>query len=237
MKKIGVLGGLQGTVFGITIPYYEFASSFGEVVLINPLSKNINKDLDLLILVGGADKNPLSYNEVPSLRTNKPNPVREWFDENVLPEYIENKTPIFGICLGLQSLIVHFGGKLIQHNSSIHPFSGSVRDNLVHEMIVNNKSIDIFSKFKRAYLHFIHEINWKEVKINSLHHQAGDNNALGDGLVSLFNTKDYDGTPEIIVHKELPIVAFQFHPEEITEDKEARILANKFIESLLYDIR
>jgi len=227
MKKIGVLGGLQGNIFGITIPYYEYASKFGEVVIINPLAEEIDENIDVLILVGGADLNPASYGQKPSLYTNKANPVREWFEANMLSKYIEANIPLFGICLGLQSIVTHFGGKLIQHNSDIHPFSYTSRGKEAHEIKLTEdgwKLSNIMTSLKKY--------KKMKIKVNSLHHQAADPNCLGDDIISIFDTKSYDRTPEIIIHKSLPISALQFHPEEMNGTI-AQKIANELMDYLL----
>lgn len=224
MKKIGILGSAQSGLVGITFPYFELGAEFGEVVIINPLSKEINKNIDLLILVGGADLNPMDYESQPSIRTNKPNPVREWFDLNMLGKYINEKVPIFGICLGLQSLVAYFGGKLNQHNSRNHPFSQLHRSDLVHSLKMKpvalvDKRFPFLKKFAKIKL-----------KVNSLHHQSVS--VMPESFNEHFSTENNDKSPEIIVHKRLPIVAFQFHPEEL-HNVPAKDLALKYIEALL----
>lgn len=227
MKKIGVLGGLQGSVFGITIPYYEYAVRFGEVVIINPLSDELNTDIDLLILVGGADLNPVAMGHKPSLYTNKSNPVREWFEREVLHKYIANATPIFGICLGLQSLVMYFHGSLEQHNSDFHEFSFKHRGELVHQLSITSDALNDTDRFP-----FLKHYSKRKIEVNSLHHQAANANDMGDGIIAHFLTKGYDKLPEVIVHRELPFVGVQFHPEELNGRVSQR-LADDYIHSLL----
>ena len=99
---IGIPGWLTGpNSFGVTISYLEFIREIGatDIRVLHPDSP-IFKDLDLLILPGGPDINPVRYNAQPSLYTDKPDPIREWFDVRKLPKYIELNIPIFGICRG-----------------------------------------------------------------------------------------------------------------------------------------
>ena len=58
------------------------------------------EDLDLLVLPGGPDVDATRYlgkKDKVSFANQKPDPMREWFDLNMLPQYIESKIPIFGI--------------------------------------------------------------------------------------------------------------------------------------------
>jgi len=60
----------------------------------------VRKDLDLLVLPGGPDVDPMRYLDQDddfSLWNGKPCVFKERFDKILLPQYIENRTPIFGI--------------------------------------------------------------------------------------------------------------------------------------------
>lgn len=206
LKKIGIVAWSTGdNSFGATKPYLHFFSKFGIVRLILPQETEIIEDLDLLVLPGGRDVDPGRYSNIPGFHTGYSDVYLEHFDKSVLPKYIDNKTPIFGICRGLQTLNVHFGGSLIQHLSN-HPYSSS-REDLVHIVKKNEeniKSIDYISSLSIVSDSF---------KTNSLHHQAI--NRIGKDLLPILNCKSYGKTIEAIAHKELPIAAVQYHPEEI----------------------
>ncbi len=99
-KKIGVVGHFVGpTTFGISKPYMTFLSYFGEVSIISPWEKE-TRDLDLLVLPGGPDVDPLRYLEEGedfNIYTGAPCMQRERFDRILLPQYITKRTPILGI--------------------------------------------------------------------------------------------------------------------------------------------
>lgn len=204
-KQIGIVGWKVGdNSFGVTVPYYEYFNFFGDVQILSPNSSV--KELDLLVLPGGADVNPLRYKAKPRLYTGAPNPFLEYFDEKVLPKYIAKGTPIFGICRGLQSLNVLFGGTLYQHKQ--HEYSSEYRGQEVHGVVQHyNPETDVLTpvsgKSKPAF------------KVNSLHHQCIKD--LAEPLVATL-THDKDGTIEAIKHRELPIHAVQYHPEELWDD-------------------
>ena len=195
--KIGIVGWRTGErSFGIGTAYYEFLSQYGKEIIILKPNDPVRKDLDLLVLPGGADVSPARYGEVPSLRTGSSNAVLEYFDINRLPAYIDQNTPMFGICRGFQTLQVHFGGKLVQH-LPYHPASGVNRANLVHGLI---------------------EINdWVKVdgKVNSIHHQGVLPAEMAPGLNVMFVSDTDDQVVEAFRHVDKPIAGVQWHPEEI----------------------
>ena len=67
-KKIGIVGWSTGeSSFGVTKPYLQYLSSFGQVEILTP-SKYIREDLDLIVLPGGvllpevnSSNSPLKY--------------------------------------------------------------------------------------------------------------------------------------------------------------------------------
>lgn len=207
-KKIGIVAWATGdNSFGVTKPYLDFFSRFGTVTLILPQQTEVIDDLDLLVLPGGKDVDPSRYNFIPGFFTGHPDVFLEHFDKNVLYKYIKHGTPIFGICRGLQTLNVSFGGTLIQHLHN-HPYSGS-RNELTHIVTVDSNSINKIDYLKDMPIP-------KNLKTNSLHHQAIDE--LGVDLVPIARCKGYGKTIEAIAHKNLPIVAVQYHPEEIHDN-------------------
>lgn len=99
VKRIGIVAWKIGeNSLGITLPYFLFLSSNfdAEVEIILPTHPE-PKDIDLLVLPGGPDVDPNRYAPRVSFLTQKSDPIREWFDLNVLPKYIDNYVPIFGI--------------------------------------------------------------------------------------------------------------------------------------------
>jgi putative glutamine amidotransferase len=199
--RIAIPGWMVGpNSFGVTIPYIEFMREMlvaDEIMILTPDAPEYT-DLDLLILPGGADVNPNRYGEVPSFYTDKPDPIKEYFDTFILPRYINNGTPIFGICRGCQTLAVHFGGRLIQDmyhdtNPSDEPYKG------VHHLRVLDKPA-------------------AKVKVNSRHHQSINPRSLEGLNVNVLathaNIPHHVEAIRIQGHK---IAAVQFHPEDLND--------------------
>lgn len=196
---IGIPGWMVGpNSFGLTISYMEFIRSLGcdDIRILAPDSP-VWTDLDLLILTGGADINPSRYNEMPGFYTDKPDIIKEYFDVHILPRYIENKTPVFGICRGMQTIAVHFGGTLIQ--------------NIWH---ATNKQED-----PCAAVHGLTLANGNKgkIEVNSRHHQSV-RNPVGDSKIRVLAV--HDKVPwhvEAIRIQDRDIVGVQWHPEDLDE--------------------
>jgi len=211
-RKIGIpISKLGENSVGLTLSYLEYASQFGEPILLLPDS-SFKPDLDLLLLTGGADVSVDRYNEVPSYFTGKPDIHKEYFDRVMLPQYIASNTCILGICRGVQSLNVAFNGKLIQHMS--------------HE---TNKPEDPYKTMHNIKINAIDFWNFSEFAplmqsrqpqrvygVNSRHHQAIDPRFLGEGL-SVLATHEKDNTIELIAHNTLPIIGIQSHIEDCVD--------------------
>lgn len=220
-KLIGIPGFLNSDkMFGVTGNYMQFASQFGDVRIIMPHEDLV--EVDLLILPGGLDVSPSSYNQVPSYQTTNHDVFKEYFFKNKLAAYVDSKTPIFGICLGFQMLNVHFGGTLTQH-LPFHPTSDK-RWEVAHEIILTNSK------------------DQKKIKVNSHHHQGiakiynkgGDliYNDLAEGFKCIAH---YDEKPRMVLvecfkHETLPIAGVQYHPEELL-DSLSELLINQLLES------
>jgi putative glutamine amidotransferase len=206
MKRIGIPGWKTGeNSFGIGLSYADFISKFGKPVILTPLDSEDLPEVDMILAPGGADILPTSYGAVPSFRTNPSNIFLEHFDTNILPQYIERKTPIFAICRSMQRIWTMYGGQINQHNDwhtqSKHP------SEQCHELSFAPEFSDLGKKIQ---------------KVTSRHHQCADSSiSTPDDLEVIAcaragnSNKDwYRSIVEIFKHKTLPITGVQFHPED-----------------------
>lgn len=221
-KRIGIVGTVkEGKYFGMGLSYMEWLSSFGSIKILTPLDVKDPPELDLLVLPGGPDINPLNYGAIPSFRTGNPNLMQEFFDARILPYYLKNNTPIFGICRGAQYLWAYFGGEIIQHNP-YHPQSKYNTDE-AH-----------FLSFTNEFRHLHKQIG----EVTSRHHQCMDSSSNVPeeldvvAVANIGTRKEAYADPsvvEIFKHKERPIVGVQFHPEDHSWES----LSPNIIEKLL----
>lgn len=215
-KTIGIVGYKNDRHFGVGANYLEFVSFFGNPRIMMP-GDDFVPDLDLLVLPGGLDLNPVNAGKVPSFNTTNTDVMKQYFYEVHLKKYI-GKVPIFGICLGFQQLACFFGSKLTQ------------------DLKMHKNSLDRWEEG-----HKISVVgSKKKLPVNSHHHQAILLEDLGSDLKPLatsfcedsgktFKVKNYSPIVEAFEHKVLPIAGVQWHPEEFY-DEFAVGLVEKLIE-------
>lgn len=115
--------------------------------------------------------------------------------------------PILGICLGMQVLNVALGGSLYQDiptqipSTVNHRFPITTPESrwaIAHTVTTKEDSL-------------IRRLSGAEVSVNSFHHQAIKCLAAGLHITATAP----DGVPEAIEHTSLPILAVQWHPENL----------------------
>ena len=219
-KTIGVYADTFNGKVGQTFAYMQFLSQFGYVRLISTCDNltNIVKEIDMLVIPGGADVDSRLYNGVPGVMDGRVNQHYEYLDRVLIPMFIVAGKPIVGICRGMQALNIYFGGTMNQH------------------IIGHQQGEDRAAT--RQPLQFIN--NDDQIYVNTMHHQSIDEigagfNVLGYTQVfmgcytksnhifkwrnynkegNIISTNTIKGTIEVIQHEELPIIGFQYHPEE-----------------------
>jgi putative glutamine amidotransferase len=221
---IGIVAWKTGdNSFGCTLPYLTHLSLFGDVLLLTPM-KSMVENLDLVFLPGGTDTPSFLYGQPPNYTNSNSDQFKEWFANKLLDKYIDAGVPVFGTCLGMQQLIVKFGGSLCQ-NLYGHAYSNEYRGELVHELVFEPeyKMLEISLLAKR-------KSKKKNIETCSLHHQGAyqdkDENNIPDDLKVI--CKSPDGVVEAIEHKTLPIAGCQFHTEE-----DYNLLGNHLIKKLI----
>ncbi|XXR39937.1 anthranilate synthase component I [Sorangium sp. So ce375] len=108
---------------------------------------------------------------------------------------LSRRLPVFGVCLGLQGIVEHFGGKLAVLDYPMHGKASNIR-------VLGGRLFDELPREFRAG------------RYHSLH-------AMRDALPASIRVtaESEDGVVMAIEHAELPIAAVQFHPESIlTQD-------------------
>ena len=149
---------------------------------------------DALLLPGGGDLEPWRYGQ-RNVASRALEPKRDVAELALLERFISCKKPILGICRGLQSINVFFGGTLLQ--------------DIPGHCTVNG--IDRMHRIKSAPSPLC-ELMEDDCIVNSAHHQAVDR--LGSGLTAIQWAPD--GIVEALCHRSLPIWAVQWHPERLS---------------------
>jgi anthranilate synthase component 2 len=119
--------------------------------------------------------------------------------------------PIFGVCLGHQSIAYAFGGKIVR---AIKPVHGKVK-NVRHNG------------------HFLFNHIPSEFPVTRYHSLIAERESLPDSLEVIATTSDPQENNMImaLAHKEFPIFGVQFHPESIRTTHGLQIIKN-FLENL-----
>ena len=201
-KLIGIPGYKTETSFGAGLTHLEYISEFGFPRILMPHEETF-EGIDALYLPGGLDINPSTYGKVPRFKTSNQDVFKQFFLDNRLDWFIQNRIPIFAVCMGAQALACRFGATLIQ-NLKYHPQS---KDRWVegHSVILKGGILKDYNEKTPPK---------DRLQLNSHHHQGiiipEDNKELE--VLAWFN--DYDGRiVEVARHRTLPIVMCQHHPK------------------------
>ena len=154
------------------------------------------KRCDALLLPGGGDLEPWRYGQKNTASRNL-DKDRDQTELDLLDEFTAAGKPVLGICRGLQTINVFFGGDLVQ-------------DWPGHSAI---EGVDRLHSVQNAPS-FLRELYGERCMVNSCHHQIIGR--LGTGLEVLQRAED--GVVEAFRHKTLPVWGIQWHPERLTAD-------------------
>ncbi|SFW16440.1 gamma-glutamyl-gamma-aminobutyrate hydrolase family protein [Nitrosovibrio sp. Nv17] len=163
------------------------------------------KEIDGLVMQGGADVSPASYGETPLRPEWSGDRVRDLYEIELFWECVVQRKPVLGICRGLQLINVALGGSLYQDIATEHAGAIPHVDAALYDQHRHAIRIEEGSRLAKLYEGANHPL------VNSIHHQAI--RRLGrDLLVEAIS--DDDGIIEAIrMRGESYVVAFQWHPE------------------------
>jgi anthranilate synthase component II len=112
------------------------------------------------------------------------------------------RRPLLGICLGLQAIAVHFGGRV---ERAARPMHGKASP-------VTHDGSGLFAGLPAPFA---------AARYHSL---AVPEESMPDALA--VNARADDGSVQGLRHRALPIHGLQFHPESVASDHGHRLLAN-----------
>jgi putative glutamine amidotransferase len=211
---IGITTDIKGEHLKMKYHYADVITKAGaNPVLIppSPYPKDYAKNINGLIIPGGADLDPRYYQET-SLPTVKPIPKkRSDFEISLLKEVMKLRKPVIGICYGMQLINVALGGTLYQDIDS--QLSVEINHKKGYHIIVIAEN-----RFLRK----------GRFSVNSTHHQAVKK--LGSGLKAFAFSAD--NIVEAFYHDKLPyLVGVQWHPERLPDNKLSLMLFNSFVKA------
>lgn len=159
---------------------------------------------DAVAILGGEDVAPEFYEgESPYPRESPHHRIADEAQIALVRDSLERRSPLLGICRGLQILDVALGGSLIQDLTLPGHRSDTLEEDLIfarHGLVV-----DPLSALAPALV---------ATTVHSAHHQAVDR--LGEGL--RVAARAPDGTVEAVEHEDAPLWGVQWHPEDPAAD-------------------
>jgi putative glutamine amidotransferase len=161
-----------------------------------------------IVLPGGGDLDPRSYGAEPRAEVRDPDPERQAFELEIARDAVAEGTPVLGICLGLQVLVVALGGTLHQHVPDLPAAVAHEGDGVSHEV-----RVEPGSRLARI-------LGAASLTTNSRHHQAPD------GIPAMFEVvaRTADGVVEAVEGPGFT-VGVGWHPETMTDAPNRRLLA------------
>lgn len=180
--------------------YVQAIQQFHWTPLIVPTTyhaKDIASIADALLLPGGYDIASCYLQQPLHEKAHLYEHPMDHFDFTLVDAFVKARKPILGICRGMQILNVYFNGGLHQH------IDVTTHEESPHAHIVIPEKNTVFEHLLQV-----------QQPVNSYHHQAVS--ILGEDL--LVGARSKDGTIEAFSHKDLPIIAVQWHPEKMHTD-------------------
>jgi putative glutamine amidotransferase len=200
-----------------TNDYIDIVKKAGGIPLLIPLLNNEDIDnvlslINGLIVSGGADIDPLLYNENPIQQLGYTNRILDEFYLDVIHHADESKIPILGICKGHQMLNIAYNGTLYQdlpsQMNSMKHVQNTLRYIPTHKVKIKENT-------------FLYDLFNDELMVNSFHHQG-----IKD-LSNDFHTiaSSDDGVIEAIEKNDgTYMLGLQWHPEMMQNEDMIKIL-------------
>lgn len=187
------------------------------------------RDLDALVLQGGADMAPESYGETPIENGRwRGDKYRDDYELALIDYFMKRGKPILGICRGFQVLNVYFGGTLYQDLATQRPQSIKHRDAVEYDQVNHEVTLTPGGLLDTLYQ------NDPSRRVNSVHHQGVKD--LGKDLAVLATSKD-DGLIEAFAYAGAApghVLAVQWHPEYFWNFKPGGLMdANRLYDHFL----
>jgi putative glutamine amidotransferase len=194
--------------------YHRLVQRAGAVALLLPpdvpqQASQVVARLDGLVVSGGPDVEPVRYGAVREAECGPSSAERDTWELALIEAALARRTPLLGICRGMQLLNVLLGGTLVQHMEGHRGEPGVFGQHMVRPVAGSRLA----------------QVLPDPVRVPTYHHQALAR--FGDGLVP--GAYAEDGTVEAV---ELPrsehpfALAVQWHPEEGEDVRVMRALVD-----------
>jgi len=169
---------------------------------------------DGLLVTGGSDVDPRSYDRQPHAKLGAVSPRRDHLDSVAVQCALDRPTlPMLGICRGIQSMNVVAGGSLVQDVDS--QVQGALKHRQQAPGWFGTHDVEVVDGSLLASI-----VGAGRLSVNSYHHQAVDDVAPGFEVVA----RSEDGVVEAIERPDAPFcLGVQFHPEVMGDRNETML--------------
>ena len=203
MRRIGITTRLNDdNILDVKPEYISYLENNGLMpVILKYTDSNLDQlinSCDGFIISGGDDLDPAFYGETNTASTPTLKEI-DLVDQKIVNYCVKTGKPLLGICRGMQAINVFLGGSLYQDIPN--------HKETFHEI----KSLGLFSE--------------ENFIVNTFHHQAIKVLAKGLKVIAIHEP---DGIIEAIIHESLPIIAIQWHPEQMADSTSSKDLINIF---------
>lgn len=183
------------------------------------------RDLDALVLQGGADVAPETYGETPLHPDWAGDPIRDRYELDLIQAFLDQGKPVLGICRGCQLLNVALGGTLYQDIGTQIPRSRNHRDPAKYDRHHHRVRLLPQSRLARLYP------QTEFARINSIHHQSIKE--LGTGLVVEARSQPDDVIEAVRLRGAHYVQGIQWHPEFVTPRHRALLPSAPLLQAFL----
>ena len=186
---------------------------------------------DGLLLPGsGADVDPALYGHEPHPASAEPDLLRQMTDRALLDSALRLRKPVFGICMGMQSLNVFHCGTLIQDLDPVPVNHRAGRAVAVAHMTVFSRDSRLGHMLAATDEVMPHDERFSRLPVNSSHHQAV---ATPGETLRITARCPEDGVIEAVEGSDPAhwLVGVQWHPERTMPRSPSRALFRAFVQA------
>lgn len=214
-RELPTFLGEKTDLYTLDPEYSNYVESAGGVPILLPHSlEQIEAYLDLvdgLIVSGGGDIDPSSYQEVNQDQSYDVNVDVDRFELSLIRKAAEKKVPTLGICRGFQMLQVAFGGSLLQDLHGAYP--EHPKNEGKPEYILSQRHGVTFAE--DSWLAKVYGTS--DRMVNTIHHQCI--HTLGTGFKPVAWSEDAI-IEAVESETEWFAVGVQWHPEKLKDVSE-----------------
>ncbi len=203
----------------------QYAGANPIIIPIGTPIEDIIHVFDGLLVPGGRDLDPKFYRQSEHPTTIKTTLEIDETELNAIRLFATLNKPIMGICRGLQSINVAFGGTLIQDIPS------TLLNAINHDQTSYQPTIDYHDTAHSIQCNestLLHSILGEKTEVNSFHHQAIDKLAPNFKV----SARSDDGIIEGIELNDR-LFAVQWHPERLIDSQSQKNLFVHFVQTCI----